>query len=284
MEDLKEAPTKFEDTKPEVTDPLDEINLGSLEEPRVTYVSSLLQGDLKEQIIHTLKEFKDCFAWSYEEMPGLKRDLVEHRLPIKPEFKPHRQSPRRMSKEVELKVKEEIEKLVKAKFIRPTRYAQWLANIVPVVKKNGKLRVCIDFRDLNAATPKDVYVMPIADMLIDTAAGNELLSFVDGFSGYNQILIAEEDIHKTAFRCPSSIGVFEWLVMPFGLRNAGATYQRAMNAIFHDMIGRHVEVYIDDIVIKSKKAADHVEHLKETFKRMRAHCLKLNPLKRAFGV
>ena len=152
MEDLKEAPIKFEDTKPEVTDPLEEINLGSLEEPKVTYVSSLLQGDLKEQIIHTLKEFKDCFAWSYKEMPGLKRDLVEHRLLIKPEFKPHRQLPRRMSKEVELKVKEEIEKLVKAKFIRLTRYAQWLANIIPIVKKNGKLCVCIDFREDRKST------------------------------------------------------------------------------------------------------------------------------------
>ena len=157
-------------------------------------------------------------------MPGLDRTLVEHRFPIKPEFRPFQQSPRRMSKEVKLKVKEEIERLLKAKFIRPTRYVQWLANIVPVVKKNGKLRVCIDFRDLNAATPKDMYVMPIADMLIDSTANNELLSFMDGFSGYNQIFIAEEDIFKTAFRCPGSIGTFEWLVMPFGLKNAGATY------------------------------------------------------------
>ena len=126
------------------------------------------------------------------------------------------------------------------------------------------MRVCIDFRDLNAATPKDVYVMPIADMLIDAAAGNELLSLVDGFSGYNQIMIDEEDVHKTAFRCPGAVGTFEWLVMPFGLKNAGATYQRAMNAIFHDMIGHHVEVYIDDIIIKSKKAVNHVEHLRKT--------------------
>ena len=87
-------------------------------------------------------------------MSNLKRTLVEHRLSIKLEFKPHQQSPRRMSKEVELKVKEEIEKLLKAKFIRPTRYAQWLANIIPIIKKNGKLCVCIDFKDLNAATPK----------------------------------------------------------------------------------------------------------------------------------
>ena len=82
-------------------------------------------------------------------------------------------------------MKEEIEKLLKAKFIRPTRYVQWLANIVPVMKKNEKLRVCVNFRDLNAATPEDMYVMPIAKMLVDSIANNELLSFMDGFYGYN---------------------------------------------------------------------------------------------------
>ena len=91
--------------------------------------------------------------------------------------------------------------------------------------------------------------MPIADMLVDSTANNELLSFMDDFYGYNQILIVVEDIPKTAFRCPGSIGTFEWLVMPFGLKIVSATYQRAMNAIFHDMLGHHMEVYIDDIVL-----------------------------------
>ncbi|XP_073277708.1 uncharacterized protein [Primulina huaijiensis] len=126
--------------------------------------------------------------------------------------------------------------------------------------------------------------MPIPDMLIDSVARHELLSFMDGFSGYNQIKIAESDTHKTAFRCPGAVGTFEWLVMPFGLKNAGATYQRAMNSIFHDMIGQHIEVYIDDIVVKSKQAADNVERLRRSFQRMRQHELKLNPLKCAFGV
>ena len=110
-----------------------------------------------------------------------------------------------MSKEIELKVKEEIEKLLKAKFIRPTRYVQWLANIVPVMKNNGKLRVCVDFRDLNAATPKDMYVMPIVDILVHSTANNEFLSFMDCFSKYNQILIVVDDISKIAFRCPDSL-------------------------------------------------------------------------------
>ena len=94
---------------------------------------------------------------------------------------------------------------------------QWLANIFPVMKKNGKLRVCVEFRDLNDATPKDMYVMLIADMLVDSTANNELVSFMDGFPRYNQILIVVDDISKIAFRCPGSLGTFEWLVMPFGL-------------------------------------------------------------------
>ena len=152
------------------------------------------------------------------------------------------------------------------------------------MKKNGKLRVCVDFRDLSAATPKNMYVMPIADMLVDSTANNELLSFMDGFYGYNQILTVVDGISKTAFRCPSSLGTFEWLVMPFGLKNASATYQRDMNAIFHDMLGHHMEIYIDVIVVKSKKATKHVNHLRKSFEKMRLHQLKLNPLKCAFGV
>ena len=184
-----------------------------------------------------------------------------------------------MSKEVELKVKEEIEKILKAKFIKPTRYVQWLENIVPVMKKNRKLRVCVYFRDLNVVTPKDMYVMPIADMLVTSTANNELLSFMDSFSGYNQILIVVDYISKTTFRCPGSLGTFKWLVMTFGLKNAGATYQRDMNAIFHDMLGHHMEIYMDDIVVKSKKVVEHVNHLRESFEMMRLHQLKLNPLK-----
>jgi hypothetical protein len=121
--------------------------------------------------------------------------------------------------------------------------------ILCLLKKKGtkKLRVCIDFRDLNKATPKDEYLMPIADFLVNSRSGHRVLSFLDGNASYNQIFMAEEDISKTAFICPGFIGLFEWIVMTFGLKNAGATYQRAMNLIFHDLLGIIVEVYIDYI-------------------------------------
>ncbi|KAI5316275.1 hypothetical protein L3X38_045451 [Prunus dulcis] len=218
-------------------------------------------------------------------MSGLDRQLVEHKLPIKDGYLPVKQARRRMSMDTELKVKEEIERLLKAGFIRPAIYADWLANIVPVLKrKTGAVRICVDYRNLNEASPKDEYPMPMADMLIDGAAHNQMLSFMDGNAGYNQIMMAEQDIHKTAFMCPGHIGAFEYTVMPFGLRNAGATYQRAMNSIFHDMIGHSLEVYIDDVVIKSPEEENHISSLRKAFLRMRQHKLKMNPKKCVFGV
>jgi hypothetical protein len=138
---------------------------------------------------------------------------------------------------------------------------EWIFNVVPVYKKNGKLRVCIDFRNLNKATPMDGYPIPIADLLIDTAAGHQIISFMDGNAGCNQIFMAEEDIPKTAFRCPGHVGLFEWIVMMFGLKNAGATYQRAINFIFHEYISTLVDIYIDDIVIKSGDITKHLADL-----------------------
>jgi len=163
----------------------------------------------------------------------------------------YQQLARRFNPNILPDIKVEITKLIEAKFIRQCPYAEWIPKVVPVYKKNEKLRVCIDFRNLNKATPMDGYPMPVADLLVDAVVGHRIISFMDGNAGYNQIFMAEEDIPKTAFRCPGHIGLFEWIVMTFGLKNAGATYQRAMNFIFHEFIGKLVEIYIDDVVLKS---------------------------------
>jgi len=130
----------------------------------------------------------------------------------------------------------------------------------------------------------DGYPMPVADLLVDATAGHRIISFMDGNAGYNQIFMAEEDIPKTAFRCPSHVGLFEWIVMTFGLKNASATYQRAMNFIFHEFIGKLVEIYIDDVVVKSADFAKHLADLRKVLECTRKHGLKMNPNKCAFGV
>jgi hypothetical protein len=178
-----------------------------------------------------------------------------------------------------------VERLLDARFIRPCRYAEWISNIVPVKKKNtGKIQVCIDFRNSNKATPKDEYPMHIADMLINNASRYRVISFFDGNVSYNQIFMAAEDMSKTAFRCPSFIGLFECVVMTFGLNIADATYQRAMNLIIHDLLGIILEIYIDDVVVKSDSMDSHLANLRLALERMRQYGLKMNPLKYAFGV
>jgi hypothetical protein len=143
----------------------------------------------------------------------------------------------------------------------------------------------VDFSDFNRVTPKDEYLMPVAETLINAAAGNKILSFMDGNAGYNQIFMAPEDIHKAAFRVPSAVGLFKYVVMTFGLKNAGATYQRAMNYIYHDLINKLVEIYIDDIVVKSTSiGGGHLGDLPQVFERTRRFGLKMNPKKCAFGV
>jgi hypothetical protein len=142
----------------------------------------------------------------------------------------------------------------------------------------------MDFRNLNQATPKDEYQMPIADLLIDIALGNKVISFLDGNAGYNQIFMANEDVSKTVFHCSGFVGLFEWVVTTFGLKNAGAMYQRAMNLIFHDLLEVLMEVYIDDVVVKLVGFEEHMTDLKLSLERMKKYGLQMNPLKCAFGV
>jgi hypothetical protein len=151
-------------------------------------------------------------------------------------------------------------------------------------KNTSKIWVCIDFRNLNKATPKDEYSMLIVDMLINNAFGHRVIIFLDGNASYNQIFMAEEDISKMAVCCLSFINLFEWVVTAFALKIADATYQRAMNLIFYDLLGIILEIYIDDVIIKSDSMDHHLADLHLALERMRQYGLKMNPLKCAFGV
>ncbi|RVW62997.1 Transposon Ty3-I Gag-Pol polyprotein [Vitis vinifera] len=215
------------------------IDFGAPDQPREIRIGSSLSPDERSRLIDLLRSYLDVFAWSYEDMPGLDPTIVQHHLPILPHARPVKQKLRRLHPRWSLQVKEEIQKQLSVGFLSVVEYPEWLANVVPVPKKDGKVRVCVDFRDLNKASPKDDFPLPHIDMLVDSTAGHPMLSFMDGFSGYNQILMAPEDMVKTSFI--TEWGTYCYRVMPFGLKNAGATYQRAATTLFHDMMHRDVE-------------------------------------------
>ena len=153
---------------------------------------------------------------------------------------------------------------------------------MPIPKKDVKVRMCVDFRDLNKACPKDDFPFPHIDVLVDNTVGNALMSFMDGFSGYNQIKMAPKDMTKTTF----TIGwrIYCYTVVPFGLKNVGATYQRIVTALLHDMMHNEVEVNVDDMIVKSKDRRSHIVNLRKFFERIKEYRIRLNPQKCTFGV
>ncbi|GMP78570.1 hypothetical protein CsSME_00034472 [Camellia sinensis var. sinensis] len=283
LQEVRPAPECLQDGPRPQKQELEEINIAFEGEPRrPIFICKDLPAEQRGPLIELIKKYSDVFAWTYEEMPGLDKDVTMHRLNVIPLARPVKQGVRFYKPEVELNIKDEVVKLLGAGFIKPIQHPTWLSSIVPVIKKNGQIRVCVDFRDLNKSCPKDEFPLPNIDTLIDSAAGHHMFSFMDGFSGYNQIKMAPEDAPKTAFRTP--IGNFFYTVMPFGLKNAGATYQRAMTAIFHDMLHKSLECYIDDLVVKSKEETSHLKDLQRVFERCKKYRLRMNPLKCAFGV
>jgi hypothetical protein len=176
----------------------------------------------------------------------------------------------------------EVHKLLDARIIREVQYPVWVANVVMVLKKNGNMHMCIDVTELNKACPKDPYPLPRIDIIIDQAAGCEMLSLLDCFSGYHQVWMRREDGAKTGFTTP--FGIFYFVRMPEGLRNVGPTFNRMMKLILGSQLGRNALAYVDDIVIMSEKEKDHIADLTETFDNMRRNGLKLNPEKCIFGI
>uniref|UniRef100_A0A2N9EIF7 Integrase zinc-binding domain-containing protein n=1 Tax=Fagus sylvatica TaxID=28930 RepID=A0A2N9EIF7_FAGSY len=183
----------------------------------------LSQGN-RTELIDFLVGNVDVFAWDPYEVPGVDPNYIEHRLNTDPHSKPVQQKARRSAPVHAEAVQKEVEKLLQAGAIREIQYPTWLSNTVVVKKKNGKWRVCVDFTNLNQACPKDPFPLPKIDQLVDATAGHDRMSFLDAFQGYHQIALSAEDREKTAFITP--LGIYCYKVMPFGLKNAGATYQR----------------------------------------------------------
>jgi hypothetical protein len=178
------------------------------------------------------------FAWTYEDLKTYDTSVIEHKIPLKGEAKPFRQKLRQINSMLFSIMEREVKKLLDAQIIVPLRYSEWVANLVPVRKKSGEIRFYVDFRNLNRRSKKDNYPLPNMEHILQRVNGASRISMIDGFSGYNQISVMSKDREKTAFTTPW--GTFMYAKMPFGLMNAGATFQRAMDIAF---IGRNISLW-----------------------------------------
>nr|XP_025636282.1 uncharacterized protein LOC112730408 [Arachis hypogaea] len=248
--------------RPRPMDNLQQVTLAS-DDKQCTYVGEALEGADRARLIHILRQNADLFAWTPDDMPGINPEVICHKLAIDKTIRPVAQKKRNLGEEKNQAALEETQKLLNAGFIREIRFTTWLSNVV-------------------MSMPKDAYPLPCIDKLVDNASGFKALSFMDAYSGYNQILMHPEDQSKTAFI--TEHGNFCYKVMPFGLKNAGATYQRLMDKVFQQQIGRNMEVYVDDMVAKTPMQGSHCDDLVEIFKQIRAYNMRLNPDNCAFGV
>ncbi|KAL2232611.1 UNVERIFIED_CONTAM: Retrovirus-related Pol polyprotein from transposon 17.6 [Sesamum indicum] len=239
---------------------------------KTTRIGSHLGEQLETMMISLLRKNADIFAWSSSDFIGVAPEVIVHRLNVDPTMRPVQQKKRNFSVEKNQVIREEVDRLLNAGYIMEVQYTNWLSNVVVVPKPGGKWRAC----------PKDPYPLPRIDALVDSTAGYELFSMMDAYQGYHQIFMAEEDQDKTSF--VTERGIYCYKVMPFGLKNAGATYQRLVNRMFEDQIGKTMEVYVDDMLVKSSRSRDHIAYLEQTFATLRKFRMKLNPMKCTFGV
>jgi hypothetical protein len=207
-----------------------ECNIGTPEEPKFVKLSRSLTREQRAEYTELLREFADVFTWTYEYLKTYDTSVIEHKIPLKEEAKPFKKKLRQINPMLLPIMEREVKKLLDAQIIVPLRYSDWVANLVPVRKKIGEIRLCVDFRNLNRSSRKDNYPLPNMEHILQKVTGASRISMIDDFSGYNQILVMPEDREKTDFTTPW--GTFMYAKMPFGLMNAGETFQRAMDIAF----------------------------------------------------
>jgi ribonuclease HI len=259
-----------------------ECNIGTPEEPKLVKLSKSLTEEQRIGYTKLLREFADVFAWTYEDLKTYDTSVIEHKIPLKEEARPFKQKLRQINPTLLPVMEREVKKLLDAQIIVPLRYSSWVANLVPVRKKSGEIRLCVDFRNLNRSSRKDNYPLPNMEHILQRVTGASRISMIDGFSGYNQISVMPEDREKTTFTTPW--GTFMYAKMPFGLMNAGATFQRAMDIAFIGEKDKFVVIYLDDITVFSKSDIEHHCHLKRVFLKCRRFGLSLNPKKSLFAM
>ncbi|XP_020421233.1 uncharacterized protein LOC109949580 [Prunus persica] len=266
-------------------EPVEDLELVTLHDDipdRQVRIGTSISPELRSDMVAFLRLNSEVFAWSYNDMPGISPDIISHRLSVNPAVRPVRQKRRAYDPELYEAMRAEVDRLSSIGFIREVDYPTWLANVVMVRKPRKGWRMCVDYTNLNRACPKDSFPLPRIDQLVDATAGHALLSFTDAYSGYNQIFMHPEDQAHTSFI--TDRGLYCYKVMPFGLKNAGATYQHLVNQLFAPLIGNTMEVYVDDMLVKSRTADQHIPNLSAMFTILKQYKMRLNPTKCAFGV
>ncbi|GJW07392.1 reverse transcriptase domain-containing protein [Tanacetum coccineum] len=259
-----------------------------------------LSVDEKAALIKVLKSRKRAIAWKLSDIKGINPEFCSHKILMEEDYEPAVQHQRRVNPKIHDVIKKEVEKLLDAGLIYPISDSPWVSPVHCVPKKGGMTvvtndenelvptrlvtgwRVCIDYRKLNEATRKDHFPLPFMDQMLERLAGNEYYCFLDGFSGYFQIPIDPKDQEKTTFTCP--YGTFAYRRMPFGLCNAPGTFQRCMMAIFHDMIEKTMEVFMDDFSVFGNSFSTCLSNLEKMLKRCEDTNLALNWEKSHFMV
>nr|GEW11999.1 reverse transcriptase domain-containing protein [Tanacetum cinerariifolium] len=243
-------------------------------------IGGSLSDKERTTLCSVLKKNLDIFVWQPSDMTGVPRSIAEHRLNIHEGHSPVRQKKRGQAPERAKVIQAEVQKLVDAEIIKEVYYHDWLSNPVMVKKHDGSWRMCVDFTDLNRACPQDCYPLSEIDWKVESLCGYPFNCFLDAYKGYHQIQLVKADEEKTAFH--TGHGVYCYTKMPFGLKNAGATYQRLMDKAFESQAGRNIEVYVDDLVVKSYTEAEMMRDIEETFRTLRNVNMKLNPKKCSF--
>ncbi|GJU34229.1 reverse transcriptase domain-containing protein [Tanacetum coccineum] len=263
-------------------------------------ISKDLSQEEKTSLINVLKNRKQAIAWKLSDIKGIDPEFCSHKILLEDDYQPSVQHQRRVNPKIHDVIKKEVEKLLDAGLIYPISDSPWVSPVHCVPKKGGMTvvtneenelvptrlvtgwRVCIDYRKLNEATCKDHFPLPFMDQMLERLAGNEFYCFLDGFSGYFQIPIDPKDQEKTTFTCP--YGTFAYRRMPFGLCNAPGTFQRCMMAIFHDMIEKTMEVFMDDFSVFGDSFSSCLANLDKMLKRCEDTKLALNWEKSHFMV
>jgi hypothetical protein len=236
----------------------------------------------RDKYTHIFKEFQDVFSWSYNELKEYDKSIFQHIIPMKEGAKHFKQKLRTINPKIKPLVKIKIEKLEKAGIISPIRHLDWISSPVEVRKNTGEIYLCVYFRDLNKVSIKDSYPLPNTKIILQQVTGSALMSMLDGFSGYNQVIVVEEDRPKRTFVTPW--GTYAYIRIPFGFKNAGATFLRAMDHAFKYFVGKSMVDYQYDLTIYSKSREIHLTHLRHIFEKCRIYGISLIPKKCLFSI